>query len=478
MISWEDPSLPCTRLPLDAHPHRRYMADMSTFTPQLTRARVFHMAWPMIFANAAVPLAGVADTAVIGMVGDKSDLGGVALGVVVFNVFYWSFYFLRMSSTGLTAQAMGAGDRASAQRVLLRALMIAAGLGFVLLTLRTPVAALGFHILQGDEAVEATGSTYFLIRSWGAPGAYALFALTGWLIGLGRMRAVLIISIAMSAINIGLDVWFVLDLNMGVGGVAAATAISELSAAVLAAVLVWREVRKGGGWAPGALDWARLSDPVAVRRLFAVNFDLMLRTWGFVFGFSWFANSGAQHGAAVLAGNHVLLQIITVTAFVLDAFAFVAEREVGHAVGSKSLSDLRRAIRLTAEFTVVSGFLFMVAMLAFGPALLNVWIADPEVRASALRFLPYCALTPFLGAAAWQLDGVFIGATRSTSMRNASLVAVVIYVALDVTLSSRWGPDGMWLAFLGYYIARAATLAVAYPGLERAAMASAEPTAS
>jgi len=155
----------------------------------------------------------------------------------------------------------------------------------------------------------------------------------------------------------------------------------------------------------------------------------------------------------------------------------VAEREVGRAVGARSLIRLRRAIRLTAEFTVVSGFLFMLAMLAFGPALLNVWIADPEVRASALRFLPYCALTPFLGAAAWQLDGVFVGATRSASMRNASLVAVVIYVALDMTLSARWGPDGMWLAFLGYYIARAGTLAVAYPGLERAAMAHSEPSA-
>jgi len=185
------------------------MAPMSDTSPPLSRARVFHLAWPMIFANAAVPLAGVVDTAVIGMVGDKSDLGGVALGVVLFNVFYWSFYFLRMSSTGLTAQAMGAGDRASAQRVLLRALMIAAGVGVLLLTLRTPVVALGFQVLQGDAAVEATGATYFLTRSWGAPGAYALFALTGWLIGLGRMRPVLIISIAMSAINIGLDVWFV-----------------------------------------------------------------------------------------------------------------------------------------------------------------------------------------------------------------------------------------------------------------------------
>jgi MATE family multidrug resistance protein len=425
----------------------------------------------MVFANAALPLAGVVDTLVIGLAGEAADLAGVALGVTLFNVFYWSFYFLRMSTTGLAAQAEGAGDRAEGQRALLRALGAALVIGLALLVLRGPAAAAGFAVLQGGPEVEALGAAYFLARSWGAPGAFASFALTGWLIGVGRTRAVFLVNVAFSATNIALVLWFVLGLGWGVAGVGAATAIAEVLMAAAAGAIALHAVHEQGGWAKGALARAALLDPAAARRLFAVNLDLIVRTWSLILGFAWFANAGARLGASVLAGNHVLLQIVSVWAFVLDAYAFVAETEVGRAVGARSVPRLRRAIRLTSEFALASGFLFMLLTLLAGPAVITSWIADPEARASALRFLPYCAVIPFLGAAAWQLDGVFIGATRSRAMRNAAVAAVLIYLALDAMLTPRFGAHGLWLAFLGYYIARAGTLAAAYPGLERATRA-------
>lgn len=439
--------------------------------PPLTRRRVFDLAWPMVLANAALPLAGVTDTFVIGLVGDKTDLAGVALGVTLFSVFYWSFYFLRMSTTGLAAQADGRGERAETQRVLLRALGAALVIALALLALRRLAAAGGFAILQGEPEVEALGTTYFLTRSWGAPGAFASFALTGWLIGLGRTRAVFAVNVVYAAVNLALDVWFVLGLGWGVAGVAAATAASEVASALAAAGVALHVVRAEGGWSPLALDRRALLDATAIRRLFAVNLDLMVRTWSLVLGFSWFANEGARLGTRVLAGNHVLLQIVSVWAFVLDAYAFVAETEVGRAVGARSVARLRRAIRLTSEFALLSGVVFMLTTFALGPMALTAWIADPEARASALRYLPYCAVIPFLGAAAWQLDGVFIGATRSRAMRNAAVAAVAIYLLADVLLTPRLGADGAWLAFLIYYLARAGTLAAAYPGIERAARA-------
>jgi MATE family multidrug resistance protein len=421
----------------------------------------------MVFANAALPLAGVVDTFVIGLVGDAADLGGVALGGTLFSVFYWSFYFLRMSTTGLAAQADGAGRRGDCQQVLARALLVAAALGALVTLLRGPAALIGFAILQGPDDVEATGATYFMVRSWGALGAFASFAFTGWLIGLGRTRAVFLVNVIYSATNMVLSVWFVLGLGWGVPGVAAATAISEFVNAAAAGLFVLHAVRRQGGWAPEALTWPKLLDRAAMKNLFAVNFDLMLRTWSLVAGFSWFANVGARLGASVLAGNHVLLQIVSVWAFVLDAYAFVAETEVGRAVGAKSVPRLRRAIRLTSEFAAASGFLFMALTLAFGPSVLTAWIADEAARESAIRFLPYTAVIALIGAFAWQLDGVFIGATRARAMRNAALAAVVLYLAVDFVLTPALGPHGAWLAFLSYYVFRAGSLAVAYPALER-----------
>lgn len=432
----------------------------------LTRTAAFRLAWPMIFANAAIPLAGVVDTAVIGAVGDKAALGGVALGVTLFNLFYWSFYFLRMGSTGLAAQASGAGDVAELQRILLRALGLAGLLGLAVLSLRTPIGTAGFALLQGGPLVESAGLEYWGGRAWGAPAAYAVFALTGWLIGVGRTRAVLVVNLVFSVTNIGLDLWFVLGLDLGVAGVAWATAAADITAAAVGLFYSAVIIRAEGGLRPEALAWDRLTALSDLRRLLAINTDMMIRSWALLVGFSWFANTGARQGAAVLAGNHVLLQVITLWAFVLDAFAFTAETAVGRAIGARSLPALRQAIRVTTEMALGAGALFFVLTLVVGPSVLEAVVADPEARASALRFLPWCAAIPFVGAIAWQLDGIFIGAMRSVAMRNASIVATALYVAMDLMLTPRWGAQGMWIAFVLFYVARAGTLAVAYRSVE------------
>lgn len=420
----------------------------------------------MIFANAAVPLAGVVDTAVIGAVGTKEDLAGIALGAVIFNVVYFGFLFLRQSSTGLSAQAFGAGDATELRRVLVRAGLSAGVLGLAVLALRHAIAGLGFAVLQGNPTVEAIGTTYVTARAFGAPGAFLAFALTGWLIGVGRTRAVLAVHAVFSATNVALDLGFVLGLGYGVGGVAAATAMADWCAALAGGVFAFRLWNTSGA-TPGVWARATFFEAAPWRRLFGMNWDLMVRAWALLAGFAWFANAGARQGTAILAGNHVLLQIVTVWAFVLDAYAYIAESEVGRAIGERSLPQLQRAVRVTSELAFASGFLFMGVTWWAGPAALEIWIADPHAREAALAYLPFCAVIPFLGAAAWQLDGIFIGATRSATMRNASLAAAAIYAGLDLLLTPRFGPTGMWLAFVLYYVARAGTLAVGYPSIER-----------
>ncbi|MBR9824214.1 MAG: MATE family efflux transporter [Alphaproteobacteria bacterium] len=438
------------------------MSDMP-----LTRLSVLYKAWPLIFANATVPLAGVADTFVLGLSGDKADLGGVALGGALLSVFYWSFYFLRMGTTGLTAQADGAGDIAEAQRTLLRATVIGAVLGLLILLIRDLIALGGFAILQGTPEVETQGEAYMLARIWGLPAILAAFALSGWLIGLGRNTETMVIYAVFSAVNIGLDFWFVLGFGMGPAGVGAATAIAEWAALVFALALVWRTLRQQGGWASNVLDRDRLLDLPALRQLFDVNFNLMIRTWTLVIGFTWFANAGARQGTAALAGNHVLLQIITLWAFVLDAFAFVAETEAGRAYGRKSREALRRAMRMTGEPMFAAGAVFAVLTLLFGDEALSLVIQDEEALAAAITYLPWCAVVPFLGAGAWLLDGVFIGTTSGKILRNAGVAAVLIYLIADFFLAPAFANHGVWAAFLIFYIARGACLGLAYPALER-----------
>ncbi|MEA1942338.1 MAG: MATE family efflux transporter [Pseudomonadota bacterium] len=436
-------------------------------TAPLTRTDVIKRAWPLVFANAAVPLAGVTDTFVLGLSGETADLGGVALGGAIFSIFYWSFYFLRMGTTGLTAQADGAGDTAEAQRILLRAFAVAIALGLTVFALRDIIAWGGFAILQGASDVEEKGAHYLLARAWGAPAALGAFALSGWLIGQGRNAATLALYVVFSATNIVLDLWFVLGLGHGPGGVGAATAIAEWVGLAVGLVFVAHALRQQGGWASGALEKSRLIEPKAVGEMFHVNFNLMIRTWTLVVGFTWFANAGARQGTAPLAGNHVLLQIISLWAFVLDAFAFVAEAEAGRAFGRRSLPGLRKALRLTGEPMFAAGAVFAVATFFFGTDALALVIEDEATLAAATTYLPWCAVVPFLGAGAWLMDGIFIGTTSGKVLRNAGIAAVAVYLAADAVLAPLFGNHGVWAAFLIFYVARGVALGIAYPGLER-----------
>ena len=431
----------------------------------LTRKDVLMRAWPLVFANAAVPLAGVVDTFVLGLSGDASDLGGVALGATLFNLLYWSFYFLRMGTTGLTAQADGASNETEVQRSLVRALLLAAIIGLAVLALRGPVASLGFAILQGEPGVEAKGASYFFARTWGAPGAFGVFALTGFLIGLGRSTETLIVHGVISAVNIALDFWFVLGLGYGPGGVGAATAIAEWCGLTIGVIFVLRIVAARGGWRDNVATRSAVLDPAALKQL--IDLNLMLRTWTMIVGFTWFTNAGARQGTAALAGNHVLLQVITVWAFVLDAFAFVAETESGRAFGRKSVATLRRALIFSSEQALAMGAVFAVLTWAWGDEALTAIIDDEAARTAAITYLPYCAAVPFLGAMAWIFDGIFIGATRGAMLRNAAFAAVLVYLAADFVLTPLYANHGVWMAFLIYYLARAGALAVQYPALER-----------
>lgn len=430
----------------------------------LNRRAVFAQAWPIMLGQASVPLVGIVDTAAIGRTGDATALAGVALGATLITLVFWTFGFLRMGMTGLTAQAQGSGDRAEVEALLLRALAIGLALGLILLATSWPIREAALAVMSGTPPVDAEASGYMQGRFIGAPAALAVYAINGWLLGLGRTREALALQIAMNLANIGLDVWFVWGMGLSAFGVGLGTACAELIALAIGLLIVARVAGAGVLAIISRTPRELLTDRTRLAKLFAVNRDIMIRTIALLVLFTWFANSGARLGAATLAANHVLLQFVSFAAFILDAFAFTAEERVGSAYGRGDRNRFMRAIRLTGEFSLLSGALLALCFLLLGGPLIDFLTTDAQVRDTARAFLPCAALIPLIGMPSYMMDGVFIGTTRGRALRNAGVAATAIYIGIDLLLRP-YDNTGVWIAMTASYLLRAGGLALYFPGL-------------
>lgn len=435
---------------------------------EITHARVLRMAVPIVLANVTIPLLGAVDTAVVGQIGLAAPIGAVGLGAVVISSLYWILGFLRMGTTGLVAQATGAGDGAEATAILLRALLIGGGAGLIYILLQIPFVHLALWLSPGSDEVERLAQSYLQIRIWGAPATISLYAVTGWLIATERSRAVLLLQLWINGTNIALDIWFVLGLGWGVEGVAIATLFAEWSGLVLG--LWFCRAAFGKAFAPAL---ARLRDTAALTRMAVVNGDIMIRSVLLQASFTSFMFLGAGLGDVTLAANQVLMQLLTIAAFFLDGFAFAAEAMVGQAVGAKSIARLRRAALLSMQWGVGSVACLSLAYLALGPAIIDLMTTAPDVQTEARRYLPWLIAAPLIGVWAWMLDGIFIGATATAEMRKAMLVSVAIYAASLVVLIPLMGNHGLWLALMVLNVARGIMMSLYWPAIEARAIRAA-----
>ncbi|MBZ9935976.1 MATE family efflux transporter [Mesorhizobium sp. BR1-1-16] len=434
------------------------MSDAASAQPirpfPVTHRGILAIAVPMTLAYLSTPMLGIADMAVIGRLGDAALIGGVALGAVIFDFIFATFNFLRSGTTGLTAQAFGAGNRTETQAVLLRALLLAGVIGVAVIALGRPLLALALFGLGGSPAVQAATTTYYDIRILSTPFALANYVLLGWLVGLGRAGAGLMLQTVLNGANIALTVLFVLGFGWGMAGAALGTTIGEAITACLGLLIVLPSLDRSA-----RPSRATILDRAALIRMVAVNRDIMIRSFALLFAFGFFASRGATMGDVILAANAILMNFFLVGGYFLDGFAAAAEQYAGRAVGARYRPAFVRSVKLTLGWGYMLAFLAAAVFALGGPLAIDFMTANADVRATAREFLPWAVLTPIAGVLAFEMDGVFIGATWSRDMRNMMLASLGLYLAVWWWAEPALGAHGLWLALLVFLSARGITLA-------------------
>ena len=411
----------------------------------VTHSSVLRIAAPMMLAYLSTPLVGLVATGVIGQLADTTLIGGVAIGAVIFDMIFFSFNFLRGATTGFTAQAMGAGNRQEEQDMLLSGFGIALVAGLLLLLLQAPIGELGVRLLGADASTALPALDYFHARVWSAPFVLVNFVVFGWVLGRGEGLTALLLQTVLNVSNIGLSFLFVLHLDLGVAGAGWANTAAEVLTTMIGLSIVALRMPRSG-W-----RLSELANGARLRRLASVNSDMMIRSVALLIGLSYFTRQSAILGPEILAANTILLRFYFAAISLLDGIATAAEQLAGRAVGARSRPAFDRVVVLTTGWGWGLAVLISAVIYLTGPSVVALVTPVEDLRALAGVFLPYVALLPLVGVVAFQMDGIFIGATWSREMRNMMLLSLLIYLLSWAALGPLLGNHGLWIALLIFH---------------------------
>ncbi|MDW8844329.1 MATE family efflux transporter DinF [Erwinia sp. MMLR14_017] len=424
---------------------------MRLFSP--SDKHLWRLALPMILSNITVPLLGLVDTAVVGHLDKPAYLGGVAVGTTATSFLFMLLLFLRMSTTGLTAQAFGAGDKPALARALMQPLLIAVAAGLLFVLMKSPLTHLALSVVGADKEVLHQAALFMHIRWLSAPATLANLVLLGWLLGVQYARAPVILLVVGNMVNIALDLWLVIGLKWGVQGAAAATAIAEYVTMIIGLVMVWRVLKLRGISLP-VLKTAWRGN---IGRLLRLNRDIMLRSLLLQLCFASLTVLGARLGGEVVAVNAVLLMFLTFTAYALDGFAYAVEACSGEAFGAKNAEKLLAVWRAACRQAGLVALAFSLIYGLAGPQIVALLTSIPALQQQADSYLFWQIVLPVCGVWCYLLDGMFIGATRASEMRNGMVIAAAGY-GLTLFTVPLLGNHGLWLAVMVFLLLRGLTL--------------------
>ncbi|RUT34502.1 MATE family efflux transporter [Arsenicitalea aurantiaca] len=424
--------------------------------PFTVRSRdVWAIALPASIAFITEPLAGIIDIAIIGRLGDAGMLGGLVLGTLLFDALFSLAYFLRIGTAGLTAQAIGARDPRDGLLHAARALLLAVLIGLFMIALGGPIHALAAALLAPPPSAAPALEIYFFVRIWSAPFSLVNYALLGWFYGRAAARTGMMLQILIHGVNVALSLLFVYGFGWGIVGAALGTVLGNAAAALLGLVLLLRHFG-GIGTVLAAIVPAELLDGTALRRMFALSRDLMIRSAALMGAYGYFAAMGSRSGEIVLSANAVLLNLMMVASFFLDGLAQAAEQLVGKSVGARFRPAFDRAYVLSMRWgLVIAGGLFAFWVLG-GGLIIDLMTTNEAVRAHARDFLWVAALMALTGMPAFVYDGILVGATLNVTMRNGMIAALALFLASAMVLEPLLGNTGLWLGLHVFFLARGA----------------------
>lgn len=411
---------------------------------------ILRLAIPNIISNISVPLLSTVDTALMGRL-SETHIGAVGLGAMIFNLVYWNFGFLRMGTTGISAQAFGENDAEKISNTLARAFFLALFLGLLLLLFQVPIEQACFYLMNVSEAQSPLVAEYFRIRIWAAPATISLFALMGWFFGMQNAMFPLAITVFINAINIVCSYVMVRHFQMDVAGVAWGTLIAQYMGLLLALILLMAK------YSSQLKHWSRerLLELSALRQFLSINRDIFIRTFCLTFSFAFFYNRSSTEGEMILAVNVILLQFVNWMSYGIDGFAFASESLVGKYTGAKDSRQLKRAIRLSFVWGMAFAVFYSLIYGLFGELLLQVFTDKPAVILAASPFLFWLILYPIISTPCYIWDGIFVGMTASKAMRETMILSLLIFL-LSYFLLKDWGNNGLWAALLLFMVARGA----------------------
>lgn len=408
---------------------------------------ILAIALPAIVANISTPLLSLVDVAITGHLGSADYLAAIALGGTIFNSLYWIFNFLRAGTVGITAQAYGADNGREQSLALFRSLTLSVVLSVVLLIFQDVLADTILDFMDAAEPSRTLARRYFKILIWGAPAVLATYAVSGWFLGVQNSKAQMIVSIATNLINIAASLFFVMGLHWKIDAVATGTLIAQYAGLAIALAIAFKKYH------PQVPGLQEILDTEKLGTFFRINFDIFLRTLCLVAVTMWFTHAGAEQGTDILAGNALLLQLFMLFSFFVDGFAFAAEALVGKFVGRNDEVRLNATIRRLMTIAFAFAVTFSILYLFAGESILALLADSPSVLSSAKDFLPWAAIVPLCGFAAFIWDGVYIGLIRTRAMLFALAIAAAVFFA--VYFSAPIGTNNtLWLAFNAYLLTR------------------------
>lgn len=417
--------------------------------------QVLQLAIPNILSNLAIPLLSSVDTALVGHLQGLEYLGAVAVGGMIFNFIYWGFGFLRMGTTGLTAQAFGNKDQHEASLILVRALFIAGIIATLLLLLQVPLASLSFFLVKASPDVEVYAKSYFYIRIFAAPATLGIYAIQGWFLGMQNAKFPLYMALVINLSNIFFSVFFVKALGMKSDGVAMGTVCAQYIGLILSIILFkWKYASYLKN-----INFKVAIESKALKRFMSVNGDIFIRTICLVFVFSYFTAASAAFGDDILAANTILMQFWTILAYGIDGFAYAAESLVGKFVGAKDLKSLKNIIFTLFIWSGGMGVTFSAAFWMFDTQLLSIYTDKENIIKLASQYIWWTIFAPLINGICFIWDGVFLGATDTKALRNSMLICTfLVFIPLFFLLKAQLGNTALWLAMTLFMVSRGVTL--------------------